>query len=166
MLMVAAGFVASAQSPKIGYADVEYIFSKMPEAKQIESTLQAHQTQLETQLKAKYDKYQQKLQILQNLPTTTPEVVQQEKMNELAQLEQGIQSFQTKAQESMVSKREELLSPVYTKVGNSIKAVAEENSYDFVLTAGVGGTDIVLFAADKYDISDMVLKNMGVSTGE
>ena len=87
-------------------------------------------------------------------------------VNELAQLEQGIQSFQQKAQESLVTKREELLAPVYTKVGNSIKAVAEENSYDFVLTAGVGGTDIVLFAAEEFDISDLVLKNMGIGTGE
>lgn len=153
----------SAQSLKIAYADVEYIFSKMPESKQIESTLKAHQTQLENQLKAKYDEYQQKLTALQNMPATTPDAVQRDRMNELSQLEQSIQSFQVDAQQSMDTKRTELLEPVYTKVGNSIKAVAEENAYDFVLTAGVGGTDIVLFAAEKYDISDTVLKKMGVA---
>ncbi len=162
VLSMAAG-LASAQNLKIAYADVEYIFSKMPESKQIESSLQAHQTQLENQLKAKYDEYQQKLTALQNLPATTPDAVQRDRMNELAQLEQNIQTFQQDAQKSMESKRGELLDPVYTKVGNSINSVAEENGFDFVFTAGVGGTDIVLYANEQYDISDLVLKKMGVA---
>ena len=163
LVMSMATGMASAQGLKIAYADVDYIFSKMPEAKQIESSLQTHQTQLQSQLKAKYDDYQAKLAAFQNMPATTPDAVQRDKMNELAQLEQSIQQFQMDAQQSMETKRGELLDPVYTKVGNSIKSVAEENAYDFVLTAGVAGTDIVLFAAEKYDISDLVLKKLGVA---
>ncbi len=166
MLMIAALTMLSMTSfgqVKIAYADVDYIFSKLPEAKQIESSLQSHQTQLQGQLKAKYDEYQTKLQALNSLPATTPEAIQKDKMNELMRLEQNIQEFQTSAQESMEQKRVSLLDPIYTKVGNGISAVAKENGYDFVLTAGVGGTDIVLYANESYDISDLVLKHLGVT---
>ncbi|MDH5396780.1 MAG: OmpH family outer membrane protein [Cyclobacteriaceae bacterium] len=158
-------FAANAQTTplKIAYADVDYIFSRMPEAKQIESQLQAHQNKLEEQYKAKVAEYQQKFQALQNMPADTPEAIQQDKMNELAQMEQNIQQFQQNAQSSIAKKREDLLTPVYTKVGDSIKAVAVEKGYDFVLTAGVGGTDIVLYADEKHDISALILAKMGVS---
>jgi len=166
LLAVLMGFAASAQSSmKIGYADVDYIFSKLPEAKQIESQLQNHQVQLQNQLKAKYEEYQQKMEIFNNMPADTDQAIQRAKMNELARLEQDIQEFQQSAQESMDNKRRSLLDPVYTKVGNGIKAVAEQEGYDYVLTAGIAGTDIVLFANEKYDISDLVLKNLGINTG-
>lgn len=39
---------------KIGYADWEYIFTLLPEYKQIDSELKTFGTQLENQLKSKY----------------------------------------------------------------------------------------------------------------
>ena len=39
---------------KIGHADWEYIFSQLPEYKQIENDLKTHESQLQNQLKAKY----------------------------------------------------------------------------------------------------------------
>ena len=42
-------------------------------------------------------------------------------------------------------------------------AVAAVVGYDFVLSAGVGGVDIVLFAKEEHDVSDLVLKKLGVT---
>lgn len=164
VLVVFAGFGISANGQmKIAYADVDYIFSKLPDAKTIENSLKSHQTQLQSQLQAKYAAYQAKVTELNNLPATTPENEQRLRMNELARLEQDIREFEAFAQESMENKRVELLDPVYAKVGTAINAVAEEKGYDYVLTAGVGGTDIVLFAKDEHDISDLILVNLGIS---
>ncbi|MDH5602998.1 MAG: OmpH family outer membrane protein, partial [Cyclobacteriaceae bacterium] len=58
VLMVAIcciGLVNGVQAQlKIAYADVDYVFSKLPDAKQIESSLKAHSAQLENTLKTKY----------------------------------------------------------------------------------------------------------------
>jgi len=149
---------------KIGYADVDYIYSKLPEAKQIESTLQAHSSQLETTLKTKIEDYQQKYQAVSQLGPDTPEAIQRDKINELQQLEQSIQQFQQEAQASLEKKRLTLLEPVYTKVGNAINAAAEEGGFDFILTAGMAGADVVLFAKEEYNISDKILNKLGVTT--
>ena len=148
---------------KIAYADVDYVFTKLPDAKQIESTLQAHSAQLENTLKTRYEEYQKKAEAFRNLPADTPEAIQRDKMTELQQLEQNITQFQQEAQTSIEKKRRDLMEPVYTKVGNAIKAVAEEGGYDYVLTAGVGGADIVLYAKEDYDISAKVLLKLGVT---
>lgn len=153
-------FSANAQT-KIGYADVDYIYTKMPESKKVESQLQSHTTMLQNQMQAKYTDYDAKLKAFQAMPADTPEAIQQDKANELQQLQESITKFQQDAQSSLEKKRGQLMEPVYTLVGNAIKAVAEENSYNFILTAGVGGADIVLYASEKDDVSELVLKKLG-----
>lgn len=51
---------AQAQDLKLGYTNVEYSVSQLRDAKQIESEMQAHNKQLESQLKTKYQDYQDK----------------------------------------------------------------------------------------------------------
>lgn len=163
-VMLFVGTAANAQTAmKIGYADVDYILSEMPESKQVESELQAHNTQLQNQLQAKYQEYQQKLQSYQQGAATMVDAVKNEKETELAQLEQRIQKFQQDAQASMQKKTSALMEPLYAKIGTNIEAVAKENGYSHILNGNIGGMDVVLFADEQYDISDLVLKKMGIT---
>jgi len=157
-------FAAQAQTGmKIGYADVDYILSQLPEAKQVESDLQAHNTQLQNQLQAKYQEYQQKGAAYQQGAANMIEAVRKEKEQELTDLGSRLQQFEKDAQASLQKKQSDLMQPLFKKVGDTITAVANENGYDYVLSAGVGGVDIVIFAKEEHDISDIVLKKMGVT---
>ena len=51
----------STASSKIGFADVDYIFSQMPEAKQIDTELKSTQSQLKNRIDAKTQEFQKKL---------------------------------------------------------------------------------------------------------
>lgn len=159
----ALGVQAQSTPMKIGYADVEYILTQMPEARQVESDLQAHNQQLQNQLQAKVKEYQNKVQAYQqNAPDMIPEV-RQDTEQELAELEQKIQQFQQQAQRSIEQKRNTLMEPLYTKLGNAIEIVAKANNYSHILNGQLGGVDIVLYAVEEYDVSDDVLKEMGVT---
>ena len=158
------GFSVNAQTTmKIGYADVDYILSQMPEAKQVESDLQALNTQLQNQLQAKVQEFQQKMQTYQQGAATMVDAVRAEKETELTQLEQRIQKFQQDAQTSMQKKQVTLMEPLYAKVGTNIEAVAKENGYTHILNGQVGGIDVVLYSDEKFDVSDLVLKKMGIT---
>ena len=50
-----------AQELKIGYTNAEYLLGLLHEAKQIEADLRAYETQLQNQLKAKYQEIQTKI---------------------------------------------------------------------------------------------------------
>jgi outer membrane protein len=166
-LLLFCVFAVSAQAQetqKIGYADWEYIFSQLPEFKQIDNELKTHGTQLENQLKAKYSDYESKVKAYQGMPATTPDAIKADKERELAGLQESIQKFQQDAQTSLQNKQTALMDPVFKKVGKAIEDVAKENGFAFIMAPQVvGGGDILLYSDEKYNISNIVLKKLGVT---
>lgn len=163
-LISAATFAQTAPTQKIGYADWEYIFSQMPEAKQIDNELKTHGDQLQSQLKAKYTEYETKLKAYQASAATMVDAVRRDKETELTQLQESIQKFQQDAQTSLQKKQTTLMGPIYTKVGKAIEEAAKEGGYAFIFAPQMpGGGDILLFSDEKFDISLQVLKKMGIT---
>lgn len=168
LFVLATGLItAQAQSPtassKIGYADVDYIFSQMPEAKQIETELQSTQTQLKNQIDAKVQEFQKKLADYQKNLNTMLDAVRQNTERELTMLQENLQKLQQDAQTTIDNKRNQLMEPVYKKVGKAIEDVAKENGYTFVLNQQIGGLDVILYGDEHNDVSDLVLKKLGVT---
>jgi outer membrane protein len=56
-----------------------------------------------------------------------------------------------------------LLGPVQEKVGKAIEDVAKENGYSLVLNNQIQGLDVILYGDEKIDVSDLVLKKMGIT---
>ena len=166
-LLLFCVFAVSAQAQetqKIGYADWEYIFSQLPEFKQIDNELKTHGTQLENQLKAKYADYENKVKAYQGMPATTPDAIKADKERELQGLQESIQKFQQDAQTSLQNKQTALMDPVFKKVGKAIEDVAKEHGYAFIMAPQVmGGGDILLYSDEKYNVSNLVLKKLGVT---
>ena len=56
------------------------------------------------------------------------------------------------------------MQPVYTKVGKAIEDVAKEQGFAFIINPQTtAGDDILLFSDEKFDISNSVLKKLGVT---
>jgi len=164
-LVAFAGFAQTQPAAqKIGYADWDYIFSQMPEFKQIDSELKAHRAQLETKMEAKNKDFQAKYEAFSKLPATTPDAIRADKQRELETLNESLQKFSTDAQASLQKKSSDLMEPVFKKVGETIDAVAKEQGFAFIINAQLSqGGDILLFSDEKYDISVAVLKKLGVT---
>ena len=157
---------AQAQAPlKIGYTDVQYVLAQMPESKQIESELKTYNSQLEAQLKSKYAEYQTKGEAYQKAANTMTDVVKADKEKELQGLQQSIQEFQQSAQQSLQQKQQTLLKPALDKLQKNIDLVAEENGFTYVFNSDGGGSPLLLHAPKDGDISDLVLKKMGITPG-
>ena len=168
LFVLALGTIATqAQTPtassKIGYADVDYIFSQMPEAKQIETELNSTQTALKKQIDSKVQEFQTKLAAYQKELNTMLDAVRQNTERELQQLQENLQKLQQDAQTTIDNKRTQLMEPVYKKVGKAIEDVAKENGYTFVLNQQIGGLDVILYGDENNDVSDLVLKKLGVT---
>ena len=157
---------AQAQAPlKIGYTDVQYVLAQMPESKQIESELKTYNGQLEAQLKSKYAEYQSKGEAYQKGEGAMTEVVKADKQKELQSLQQSIQEFQQSAQQSLQQKQQTLLKPALDKLQKNIDIVADENGFTYVFNSDSGGSPLLLHAPKDGDISDLVLKKMGITPG-
>jgi outer membrane protein len=165
-LFVMTASVLIAQSNiKIGYTNPEYVMSLMPKYKQAESELQSYHKQLQVQLESKMKDYQAKLEAYQKDLDKLTDVVKQDKEKELIGLQASIKEFQENADVSIQKKEAVLLDPLIQEVQKAIDAVAEENGYTYIFSASVGGSGaIILYAKNKEeDISDLVLKKLGIT---
>lgn len=148
---------------KIGHADWEYIFSHMPEYKQIESDLKAYESQLQNQIKVKGQELENKYNTYQALPADTPEAIRKDKESELSYLQENLQKFQQDAQAAMQKKQTDLVNPIFIKIGKAIEEVAQENGFSYIINPQMmGGGDVLLYTDEKYNISKLVLKKLGV----
>jgi outer membrane protein len=154
---------AQTASVKIGYADVDYIFGQLPESKAIEAELKSTQAQLKNQIDTKYQDFQKKLADYNANLNTMLDAVRQNTERELQQMQQNIEKLQADAQTTIQTKQTQLMDPVYKKVGKGIEDVAKENGFTFILNQQIGGLDVILYGDEKMDISDMVLKKLGVT---
>lgn len=159
-------FSAQAQTPttaKIGFADVDYIFAQMPEAKQVEAELKSTETMLKNQIQAKAQDFQKKVQDYNANLNTMLDAVRQNTERELQQMQENLTKLQQDAQTTINNKHSLLMDPVYKKISKAIEDVAKENAYTLILTSQISGLDVVLYADDKSNVSDLVLKKMGIT---
>lgn len=163
-LVAAVSAEAQDSGIKIGYTNAEFILSNMPEAKEIESELKVHEQQLTAQLEAKSKDFQVKVDDFQrNAANMIPEV-RADKERELQSMQQSIQKFQQEAQASLQRKQGELLQPAFDKIQVAIDAVAKANGYTHILNSGQPevGLNIILYAKEEFNVSDLVLKELGI----
>jgi outer membrane protein len=167
VLFVVFGFIAfisNAQAPvKIGYADPDYILGQLPEAKQIDAELKSLQAQLKTQIDSKAQEFQKKYKDYQENQTTMLVPVRENTERELQQLQANFEKLQQDAQTTIQAKQQQLMQPVYGKIGKGIEEVAKENGFSLILSSQVGGLDVVLFGDESINVSDLVLKKLGVT---
>jgi len=149
---------------KIGYTNAEYILSNMPEAKQIETELKSYEQQLMNQLQAKSADFDKKVQEYQQTAENMIPEVRADKENELQNLQKSIQKFQQDAQASLQKKQGELLQPAFDKIQKAIDEVAKSNGYSHILNSGQPevGLNILLYAREEDNISDLVFKQLGI----
>lgn len=150
---------------KIGFINADYILAQMPEAKQVEEDLKNTQKQYETLYQSKVKDFQDKLAVFEKLPANTSDVIKQDKEKELQNLQSSIQEFQQNSQSSLQKKQAQLLQPLLKKIEESMHAVADANAYTYVFNydAGMGTAPILLHFPTDANISDLVLKKMGIT---
>ena len=165
-LFFAAGSVfAQEQKPqKIGTLNMEYVLSSMPEIKSIQSTLSGLQTQLQKQGEAKQGQYQQKVVKYQSEGQTMTIGDRQQLEREIAALEEELQSFSTSDQTKLETKQAELMGPINKRVGEALEALVAEQNFTHVFNVGVpqAGLEILYYVDPAYDVSNLVLKKMGI----
>ena len=154
--------VAQAQEFKVGYANIQYILSKMPESKEINSGIETYRAQLTNRIQAKYTELQKKLQDYEAKYQGLTDLERQDIETELQNMQKSLEDFQAKAEVSMQSKQAELVQPAFKKIIDHIKLVAEEKGLNYVLQDNASGAQVILYASDKDDISDEVLRKMGI----
>lgn len=151
-----------AQTQKIGHMDMQYVLSAMPEMKQVQSQLKTLQGQLEKQAEAKQKDFEEKYNKYVTEGSQMAEAIRIDIEKDLSQMQQRAQEFAANAQQTLQKKEQQLMQPVYDKIGAAINEVAKEGGYAYIINAGVPGLDVLYYADPANDASNAVLKKMGI----
>ncbi|MFN4145577.1 MAG: OmpH family outer membrane protein [Runella sp.] len=169
--VVAIGLQTKAQqtNPKIGWTNVDYIISVLPESKKIENELQIQQQQIGKAIQDKQKELQDLYEAYQKNASKWSDIIRADKEKQIQTRGQELEEFQRSSQESLQRKQQQLLQPVLVKINTAIEAVGKENGYTYILNmdAGANSTPIILFAgSDDLNVSNLVLKKLGVNPEE
>jgi outer membrane protein len=163
-----SNFSSNAQTMKIGYTNIDFILGTIPDSKDVQAKLSTEKTQYDKLIQEKIAGFQAEYEEYQkNAPTMSP-VIRQDKEKSLTNKQSEIQEFQQNSETALQAKYQQLLSPVMDKIQKAIDEVAKANGYTYVFNsdAGVGTTPIVLVAPDQDNITNLVLKQLGVEVPE
>lgn len=163
VLLLCGAAIAQTTPLKVGYARIDYIFTQLPDAKQVESSMQAIQKQLQAQIEAKDAELKKKYAEYISGRETMLEPVRNNVETEMQQMQENLQKLKEDAQSTLQNKQNQLLEPVYKKIGKGIEDTAKENGYQFILSDLIGGTRLLLYGDPSMDVSDLILKKMGVT---
>lgn len=161
--LLAAGLVLAAQPStaeiKIGYIDSEVLRERMDEFKDIQRQLdrltQGYQQEA-------MDRESKLLKMLEDFRKQELLMSEARKAELAAEFEQARQDLQQFTQQKLgpdgevFQKNIELSSPIFERVNEALKKLAEEEGFDFIFDVA-GGGGIVYADPDRYNLTEKLL---------
>ena len=147
---------------KLGYVNFEYILEFLPDLKAAQSEIYSFGNQLKKHIAAKTEDLNKKEEAFKKDRKTMNESVRKQQELEIQRLKTSLRQFQEESSEKFTSKQNDLLGPIYGKVQNAITQVSKDHGYTFVLNASLGGMLLLFHADEEHDISDRVLRKLGI----
>ena len=146
---------------RIGYIDTEYILQNVPEYQDASAQLESKVLQWKNDVEKRLSVVEQKKkQLSSESLLLTPELIN-ERQEEITVEENEILDYQQKRfgpNGDLMIQRKQLMQPVQDQIFAAVQEIATSRSYDFVFDKS---TDVVmLYSADRYDISDQVLRSI------
>ena len=159
-----AGIFSVQAQNVIGYTNVEFILASMPEFKTMNKTLQTYQGKLAEKLQVKDSYVKQKYQeYLQKKEAGTPDAQLKSLEEELLKLDAEVQQLAAELDQQLVTKQQELLEPILTKLQNAIDDVAQAKGYKYVLNQTTSsGVSTILYGPEEADVTEAVFAKLGI----
>lgn len=151
-------FAFGQKGSKVGHINSQELITAMPAAKVAQDSLELFAKSLREQ----FDKMDKELQAMaqefQDQQKTMSELVRETKLSEYADKQKRLSDFQTKANQAIAQKEQELFKPIADKAMKAIEKVAKANGYNYILDQAQGG---ILYQSGD-DLLPLVKKELGL----
>lgn len=165
ILLASLSINAQVKPFRIGYTNVDYLISLHPDSKRVDGDLKTYRAGLDKEAETIGKEFREKYETYQKGSAMMAEPVRATKEKELMVLQERIQEFQKGAESDLQRKQIELLQPVLDKIQKAIDAIANENNFTYVFNsdAGYGTTPVLLHGPESDNVTDLVLKKLGIA---
>ncbi|MFT4697239.1 MAG: outer membrane protein [Flavobacteriaceae bacterium] len=159
LIIALCSFQMNAQS-KVGTIDVDFIISKMPALEKVTSDIQVYGAELDTEIQTQLTNYQTMVKTYQDNEVSYTGPMKKLKQDEIIKKEQEIQGLQQNSTKLLQLKQNELMRPLYQKLGENLEVIAKEQGFSQVLTIN----NTIAYLDPNFDVTLTVMKKMGLAT--
>jgi outer membrane protein len=155
---------AFAFGQKYAYIDSDYILASVPEYTEAKDKLDKLAKRWTEEIEERYDVLKVKKDNFAKEEVLLPAEEKQKRKEEIEKLEteaMQMQKLRFGVSGDYFQKRQELVKPIQDKVYDAMQKVASKRNYTFVFDKA--NQSNLVYADSKFDISDEVLKEMGIT---
>lgn len=155
---------AFAYGQKYAYIDSDFILESVPEYKEAKDKLNKLAERWTKEIEERYEVLKMKKDNFAREEVLLPTEEKTKRKEEIEKLEteaMEMQKLRFGVSGDYFQKRQELIKPIQDRVYDAMQKVASKRNYSFVFDKA--NQSNLVYADSKYDISDEVLKEMGIS---
>lgn len=165
LLLIVSANVAEAQ--KFAYVDSKYILSHMAEYVAAQKQINELSSEWQAQVEQKYTAIEQLEKSFQAEKILLTPEMKKKREEDITQRRDEVKEYQKSkfgVEGDLFKKREELVAPIQEQIFQAIEDIASQSQYMVVFDKANHSN--LLYTNPKHDISDKVLKKMGLKPGE
>jgi outer membrane protein len=162
--LILFGTTFASWGQKYGYIDSKYILDNMPEYAVNKEKLDKFAERWQKDIDDRYEVLKKRKEAFAREEVLLPDDVRLKRKEEIEQLEQEIMQLQRQyfgVGGDLFTKRQELIKPIQDQIYDALEKVASKGNYTFVFDKA--NQSNLIFADSKFDISDRVLKELGIN---
>jgi len=165
MALLLTGVAAHAQ--RIAFVDTKYILEQMPEYAAAQQELDLNSKKWQDEIDDRRGQIKRLREAFNAEAILLTEEMKKSRQEEISKKEQEARDVQQKhfgVGGDLFKKRQELIQPIQDRIFDAVKEVAGTSYVAIFDIGGVGNN--VLYASEKYDKSDSVLRKLGIRPGK
>lgn len=151
----------------IGYVDSERILTQLPDYASVQQRLDRQAADWESEIEAKRTEVDELFRTYQSREMLYTREERDRKRDEIVQLEEEIERLRMRyfgPEGELFAQQDDLMRPLQERVLAAVEEVATREGYDYVLDKS--GDYLFLFFREQYDLSEMVLQELGIDVDE
>jgi outer membrane protein len=159
--LLALACTGAAAQMKIGHINSETIMQTLPEAIDAQKSIDALVAGWEADLQKMQAEWKKKFDDFDKRKLILTDQVRADQERELRELDQSVTEFRTKKfgqNGELFQKQNEIMKPIQNKMFHVLEEIAKDDGYDYIFDRS--GEILVLYANDKYDLTQRVLQRM------
>ena len=157
----------SLSAQKFAYIDSKYVLSHMPEYVAAQKQINELSAEWQAQVEQKYTAIEQLEKSFQAEKILLTEEMKKKREADINERREEVKQYQKSkfgVEGDLFKKREELVAPIQEQIFQAIEDIASQSQYMVVFDKASHSN--MLYTNPKHDISDKVLKKMGLKPGE
>lgn len=164
VFFVLIGLANNASAQRYAFVDTQYILDQMPDYAEAQAELDKLSEDWQKEIEQLFLDVEKRRQEYAEEAILLPAEIKKQREKEIAEAELRAKEMQKKrfgVGGDLFAKRSELIKPIQDKIFNAIQAVASSSNLAFVFDRA--NQSNLLYADQKYNISDRVLQEMDIN---